>query len=99
MRSEEEEDLRKGNLFATGLVAGGALAGVIVAFLSVNESISARLAQINVEEALQVIGHKWIFPFWCTCLSFHGLYAIQGWFPQELGPINYWVSRWKNHND
>jgi putative OPT family oligopeptide transporter len=49
---EEEEDLRKGNLFATGLVAGGALAGVIVAFLSVNESISGGLQKINMEHAL-----------------------------------------------
>lgn len=31
----EEEDLGKGNLFATGLVAGGALFGVIVALLTV----------------------------------------------------------------
>lgn len=31
----EEEDLGKGNLFATGLVAGGALFGVIVAILTV----------------------------------------------------------------
>ena len=50
--SQEEEDLRKGNLFATGLVAGGALAGVIVAFLSVNEGIRARLNKINLEHAL-----------------------------------------------
>ncbi len=49
---QEEDDLRKGNLFATGLVAGGALAGVIVAFLSVNESISASLSKINFEHAL-----------------------------------------------
>ena len=49
---EEEEDLRKGNLFATGLVAGGALAGVIVAFLSVNEGISAGLKNINFEHGL-----------------------------------------------
>lgn len=49
---QEEEDLRKGNLFATGLVAGGALAGVIVAFLSVNETISAGLSKINFEHAL-----------------------------------------------
>jgi putative OPT family oligopeptide transporter len=32
---DEEEDLRKGNLFATGLVAGGALAGVLYAMLKV----------------------------------------------------------------
>jgi putative OPT family oligopeptide transporter len=51
--SQEEEDLRSGNLFATGLVAGGALAGVIVAFLSVNESIAAGLSKINLENALE----------------------------------------------
>ena len=33
--TEEDEDLRKGNLFATGLVAGGALFGVVVAILTV----------------------------------------------------------------
>lgn len=48
----EEEDLRKGNLFATGLVAGGAIAGVIVAFLSANETIAASLSKVNLEEAL-----------------------------------------------
>ncbi|MDF2187232.1 oligopeptide transporter, OPT family [Paraflavitalea sp. CAU 1676] len=50
--SEEEEDLRKGNLFATGLVAGGALAGVIVAFLSANGKIRAGLAKISMEHGL-----------------------------------------------
>jgi putative OPT family oligopeptide transporter len=48
----EEEDLRKGNLFATGLVAGGAIAGVIVAFLSANENIARMLKKINLEEPL-----------------------------------------------
>jgi len=48
----EEEDLGKGNLFATGLVAGGAIAGVIVAFLSVNGTIAKALTKINLEEAL-----------------------------------------------
>jgi OPT family oligopeptide transporter len=48
----EEEDLRKGNLFATGLVAGGALAGVIVAFLSSSDKISAGLANISMEHGL-----------------------------------------------
>ncbi len=52
MASEEEEDLRKGNLFATGLVAGGAIAGVIVAFLSANETIAKGLSKINFEEAI-----------------------------------------------
>jgi putative OPT family oligopeptide transporter len=49
---EEEEDLRKGNLFATGLVAGGAIAGVIVAFLSANDTISKWLAGISLEHSL-----------------------------------------------
>lgn len=35
VEEDGKEDLRKGNLFATGLVAGGALAGVIVAILNV----------------------------------------------------------------
>jgi hypothetical protein len=49
---EEEEDLRKGNLFATGLVAGGALAGVAVAFLFANDGISQSLGAVNLEHTL-----------------------------------------------
>ncbi len=47
-----DEDLGKGSLFATGLVAGGALAGVIVALLSVNEGVAASLAKISAEHGL-----------------------------------------------
>lgn len=50
--ANEEEDLRKGNLFATGLVAGGALAGVIVAFLSANTTINKGLQKISQEHSL-----------------------------------------------
>lgn len=50
--ANEEEDLRKGNLFATGLVAGGAIAGVIVAFLSANETIAAKLNLLNMEHVI-----------------------------------------------
>jgi len=58
----EEEDLRKGNLFATGLVAGGALAGVIVAFLSSSDKISAGLANISMEHGLvQSLGQNSYF--------------------------------------
>ncbi|MBD2699704.1 OPT/YSL family transporter [Spirosoma sp. BT702] len=49
---EEDADLGKGSLFATGLVAGGALAGVLVALLSVNESIYNGLAVLTLEPAL-----------------------------------------------
>ncbi len=36
--AHEDEELGKGSLFATGLVAGGALAGVLIAMLTVNYS-------------------------------------------------------------
>lgn len=50
--SPEEEDLGKGNLFATGLVAGGALAGVIIAFISAPDSMADFLKSINMEHGL-----------------------------------------------
>ncbi len=49
---EEEDDLGKGNLFATGLVAGGALAGVMVAILSVNENVTKSLEAWSVEHGI-----------------------------------------------
>lgn len=51
-RSKEDEDLGKGALFATGLVAGGALAGVIVALLNVNENFAKNLANISLEHVI-----------------------------------------------
>jgi uncharacterized oligopeptide transporter (OPT) family protein len=60
----EEEDLGKGNLFATGLVAGGALAGVIVAFLFASDKVSIQLAKANAEHGiagtLGTEGYKWL---------------------------------------
>lgn len=53
-----DEELGKGNLFATGLVAGGALAGVVVAILLVNERVAAFLEKINLEPMLSSsLGH------------------------------------------
>jgi OPT family oligopeptide transporter len=49
----EESELGPGNLFSTGLVAGGALAGVVVAILSVNEGVNAFISKLSVEHALQ----------------------------------------------
>ena len=46
----EEEDLRKGNLFATGLVAGGALFGVIAAILTV--FFESGMKSVNLEETI-----------------------------------------------
>ena len=45
-----EEDLEKGNLFATGLVAGGALMGVIFAFLNIPDKIVYLLKKVNMEK-------------------------------------------------
>jgi OPT family oligopeptide transporter len=60
----DEEDLGKGNLFATGLVAGGALAGVLVAILSSIPSINTGLGKVNAEHSLTQglggEGYKWL---------------------------------------
>ena len=62
--SAEEEDLGKGNLFATGLVAGGALAGVLVAILSSIPSVSTGIEKVNAEHGitsgLGSEGYKWL---------------------------------------
>ena len=49
----EESELGPGNLFSTGLVAGGALAGVVVAMLSVSEGVNKSISKLSVEHALQ----------------------------------------------
>lgn len=50
-----EDDLGRGSLFATGLIAGGALAGVIVAVLSVNDNVFNSLKNISAEHGLTSI--------------------------------------------
>jgi putative OPT family oligopeptide transporter len=52
-KKPEEDELGKGNLFATGLVAGGAVAGVIIAFVSGSAGGSAFLKFVNTEEGLK----------------------------------------------
>jgi uncharacterized oligopeptide transporter (OPT) family protein len=49
IKTQEEDELGAGNLFATGLVAGGALAGVIVAVLMVIPSVRSNLGKIDIE--------------------------------------------------
>jgi putative OPT family oligopeptide transporter len=46
------DDLGPGSLFATGLVAGGALAGVLVALLAVNDNVSRALERVDMTKAL-----------------------------------------------
>ncbi len=53
---KEDDELGRGSLFATGLIAGGALTGVIVAILSV--FLADSMAILNVEHSLtNVLGH------------------------------------------
>lgn len=49
---EGEEDLERGNLFATGLVAGGALLGVVFAFLNISTTVTEWLKALSVEHTL-----------------------------------------------
>ena len=50
--SAEEDELGKGSLFATGLVAGGAVAGVVIAFIVGSESGEKLLNTISLEGAI-----------------------------------------------
>lgn len=50
---KEEDDLSKGSLFATGLIAGGALTGVVVAVLTV--FFRPTMEAINLEHGLTAI--------------------------------------------
>ncbi len=51
----EDAELGKGSLFATGLVAGGALAGVIIAILSVDENVFRTLEKVNLSPYLNSV--------------------------------------------
>ena len=51
--SEVGEDLERGNLFATGLVAGGALMGVIFAFLRIPEKVVVFMQRLSLEGVLR----------------------------------------------
>lgn len=72
--SAEEEELGKGNLFATGLVAGGAVAGVIIAILAGFDSTAAILKLINLEPGLvSAIGEGGYYALGAV------LFALMGW--------------------
>lgn len=47
-----DDDLGRGSLFATGLIAGGAIAGVIVALLSINDNIFESMKLVSLEDTL-----------------------------------------------
>ena len=76
---EGEEDLEKGSLFATGLVAGGALLGVIFAFMNIPEALAKGLEKLSLEEWLRHnIGESGYFLLGVVCFAIMGytLYKI-----------------------
>ena len=78
--SAEEEDLSKGSLFATGLVAGGAVAGVLIAFATGTSAGEKFLASISLEEG---IVHS---------VSQNGYFLIGTLFFAAMGAILYKVA-------
>jgi putative OPT family oligopeptide transporter len=55
-KSPEEQELGKGNLFATGLVAGGAIAGVVIAFVGASSGGERFLNNVSMEHKLSSAG-------------------------------------------
>lgn len=78
-KTEGDDELGKGNLFATGLVAGGALAGVIVAILSVR--LSEQLNTVNLEEHF-FVPNMGATPFMLLGVAF---FAFMGWVLYRIG--------------
>ncbi len=78
--STEEEELGSGNLFATGLVAGGAVAGVMIAFLAGTDIGETILKKLSVEEALiNLLSHNGYFLLGVV------LFAVMGYMLYKIG--------------
>lgn len=78
-KSAEEEELGKGNLFATGLVAGGAVAGVLIAILSGLDSTQNFLKAANIEHGIvSTLGTNGYYLLGVICFAAMGfmLYKI-----------------------
>ena len=76
----EEEELGKGNLFATGLVAGGAVAGVIIAFISGSDAGTRFLAAVNLEPGLE----EWLHQGGYFVLGVL-MFALMAWMLYRIG--------------
>jgi len=77
---EGEEDLERGSLFATGLVAGGALMGVVFAFLNIPERVASWLKTVSLEEKLQ--GQLSTTGYYVLGIAF---FALMGWMLYRTG--------------
>ena len=78
--AEGGEDLERGNLFATGLVAGGALMGVIFAFLHIPAAVVSFLERLSVENAMKAgLGETGYYLLGVV------FFAIMGWLLYRAG--------------
>ena len=74
----EEDELGKGNLFATGLVAGGAVAGVVIAILAGFDWSAAILKKLNNQELLtNILGQGGYYIIGCAFFAFMGWYLYR----------------------
>lgn len=80
-KSAEEEELGKGNLFATGLVAGGAVAGVVIAFIAGSDGGEKFLNAVSMEHSI------------IDSLSKGGYFILGTCFFAAMGGILYRVAR------
>jgi len=77
----DEDELGKGNLFATGLVAGGAVAGVVIAFVAGSESGEKLLNAVSMEAIIS------------NAISTGGYFVLGTFFFAAMGMILYKVAR------
>jgi uncharacterized oligopeptide transporter (OPT) family protein len=78
--AKQDEELGRGSLFATGLIAGGALAGVVVALLSVNDKIFEGLKTDKCRTfAYQFIWSSWLQFSGSFVFCSYGFYALSHW--------------------
>ncbi|HKH62319.1 MAG TPA: OPT/YSL family transporter [Flavitalea sp.] len=77
---EGEEDLEKGSLFATGLVAGGALMGVLFAMLNIPEAIANSLGKLSIEHG--VTNSIGTLGYYILGVAF---FALMGWMLYKNG--------------
>ncbi len=80
-KSVDEDELGKGNLFATGLVAGGAVAGVVIAFVAGSESGEKLLNAVSMEASIS------------NAISTGGYFVLGTFFFAAMGMILYKVAR------
>lgn len=80
-KKEDEEELGKGNLFATGLVAGGAVAGVIIAFIAGSDGGEKMLNAISLEAPI------------VSLISQEGYFIMGTLFFAAMGLILYRVAK------